>query len=228
MGIPGLQGMQGAQGRQGNQGNQGNFGPQGVGVQGPQGTNPGVQGPQGNQGFIGTQGFQGIPGPFGGPQGSQGPQGNQGQQGNQGFQGLAIPNYQEVTFTGGNQTITLGSYVDITGTTLSITTTTPGFVRFDGRATINCVQTNPGPVHGAACAFAINIDGTDYPVGTVQMAGTEINNGNSQNLDGIATGWKTIALAAGAHTAVLRAKAVSGSSTVLSTADAPSVISATF
>ncbi len=60
------------------------------------------------------------------------------------------------------------------------------------------------------------------------MAGTEIENGNSQNLLAVATGWKTIALAAGVHTAVLRAKAVSGTSTVLSTADAPSVISATF
>ena len=137
-----------------------------------------------------------------------------------------VANYQETIFTGGPQTISSGSYVDVTGASLTIVTSSPRFVRFDGRLTANMVQANPGPVTGASVAIAINIDGTDYPLGSPQQAGLEINNGNSQNANQIASGWKTLNLPAGSHTVKLRAKALSGSSTILSGADSPSVVSA--
>lgn len=227
-GVTGVQGQTGFQGVTGpTMGIQGATGVQGpTGIQGPQGST-GIQGQTG-AGIQGATGVQGIQGQTG----TQGIQGQTGPQGATGVQGVTGPapgmNTSEVIFTGGNQTISLASYNDVTGTTLTITTGSAGLVRFDARLTANCLKANPGPVTGAAVAIAINIDGTDYPIGTVQMAGLQITNGNSESLDGIATGWKVISLPAGVHTAKLRAKAVSGSSTILSTADAPSVVAATW
>lgn len=141
-GIQGLQGVtgpQGIQGLQGIQGIEGNTGPQGIqgiqGIQGPTGLQgiQGIQGPTGIQGLEGPQGIQGIQGIQGpqgiqgvtGPQGIQGIQGPTGYTGDQGIQG--IQGIQGPTgLQGSVGSITAGTNIDITGSTIS-TVMTPTF-----------------------------------------------------------------------------------------------------
>jgi hypothetical protein len=142
-----------------------------------------------------------------------------------GGSGLGLT-FTESVFTGGAQTISSGTFVDVTGVTLAFNLTAPAAVQFLASAT---ALSNPF-VQGNYIGLAINVNGTDYAIGgpgaqAFNAAGGGILvTGGFTSGDSI-SGHLILNLPAGAYTVKLRAL---GSGFIESSANFPTKLTAVY
>jgi hypothetical protein len=194
-------------GATGSTGPAGHTGPQGI--QGPQGIS-GAQGPAGNTGPQGVQGLQGIPG----SPGATGPTGAAGATGERGIQGIPGPAGIWTIGTLSNSGLPQLIGLRGPGTILSVFDTVSSNaysqtfmseisgnckvgLRFTGSGNTNALRSNIDPGQPATATYAINIDGTLFPLVRLSIPTTTTLTGNygpdadSNNLINYITGSDT-------------------------------------
>lgn len=126
--------------------------------------------------------------------------------------------FSEVIETGGQFDTASATFVDVTGTTLNFATTAMGNVTVKAQFTgIRDAADTDISAH-----YALKIDGTDY-----NMGGLKLSLAGGFNGFWVQSFEKTIALAAGAHTAVLRLRSNgANNSHIASDTDKPTIVTA--
>jgi hypothetical protein len=132
--------------------------------------------------------------------------------------GLADQNKAEIKYTGASQQFTSAAYVDLTGVTITFILANTRLVKFNYRSSVWILL---GITSGSTATLTLNVDGVDYPCGTV-LEQTGVGVGS------VTSGFEALTLGAGSHTAKLRVKttgtAVVGVADVANGVDAPSQI----
>lgn len=137
-------------------------------------------------------------------------------------------NRSEARATGGNQTISSGTYVDVTSATTTFTVATAGIVKISARASIYSAILRNG---SCVATMALDVDGSTYVIGTYRSSiAADISGGIDLQLyltkGEVMSGQEALLLAVGSHTAKLKIKRTGDNPIVESVADAPSVVTA--
>lgn len=142
-----------------------------------------------------------------------------------GGNGLALT-FAEVNFTGGIQGVSSGTYIDVTGATITFSLPVAGTVQFFASAT---ALSNPF-TQGNYIGLGINVNGTDYPGGGTGGQAFNAAGGGILVTSGFTSGdsitlARALSLPAGSYTVKLR---VLGSGYLESSTDFPTKLTAVY
>lgn len=139
--------------------------------------------------------------------------------------GLALA-FADILFTGGLQGIASGTFVDVTGVTITFVLPVAGTVQFFASATALADPFTQGNFLG----LGINVNGTDYSGGGTGEQGFNVEGGGILVTSGFTSGdsitlYKVLSLPAGSYTVRLRAL---GSGALESSVNFPTKLTAVF